>query len=73
MHHEVEFAYERNSVHEYRRRVIDEYESFVSWLGKMSRREIYHEFYEHLLHLRENDKYAHVPIHFPGALDTDRS
>ena len=51
----------------------DEYELFVLWLGEMNHRKIYHEFHEHSLHLREDDKYAHVPIHFPGALDTDCS
>ena len=73
MHHEVEFDYDRNSVHEYRRRVIDEYELFVSWLGDTNQRKVHKEFHDLLLHLQKEDKYAHTPIHFPGALDTERS
>ena len=73
MHHEVEFEYERNSVHEYPCRVVDEYELIVSWLGETSWRKVYQEFHEHLSRLQEDDKYAHMQIHFPGALDTDRS
>ena len=73
MHHEVEFDYDRNSVHEYRRRVVDEYELFVSWLGNTNQRKVHKEFHDHLLRLREEDKYAHTPVHFPGVLGTKRS
>ena len=73
MHHKVEFDFDRNSVHGYRQHIIDEYELSVSWLGKTSQREVYKEFHDHLLHLREEDRYAHKPIHFPGALDTEHS
>ena len=73
VHHEVAFAYDQNKKHEYRRQAVDEYDFFVSWLNETNHCKIYHKCHEHLLCLREDDKYAHVPIHFPGALDTDRS
>ena len=60
MHHEVEFDYDRYSVHEYRQCVVDEYELFISWLGDTNRREVYKESHDHLLRLQEEDKYAHT-------------
>ena len=73
MHHEFECAYDRNKEHDHRRRATEEYELFVSWLKETNRLEIYKEYYEHLLRLREDDKYAHVPISFLAALGSDHS
>ena len=73
MDHEVAFAYDRNSEHEYRRRVVDEYELLVTWLGETNRGNVYQEFREHMLRLREEDQYAHTPVHLPGVLRTERS
>jgi hypothetical protein len=73
MAHEVAFAYDQNSEHEYRHRVVDEYELFVSWLGETNRRNVYQEFHEHILRLQDEDQYAHTPVHFPRVLGTERS
>ena len=70
---EVAFGYDRNSEHEHRRRAVEEYELFVSWLCQTNRRNVYQEFHEHILRLRDEDQYAHMQVHFPGVLDTECS
>ena len=59
--------------HEHRHRAVEEYELFVSWLCQTNRRNVYQEFHEHILRLRDEDQYAHMPVHFPGVLGTKRS
>ena len=73
IYHEVVFACDWNSVLECHRRFVDKYEWFVLWLGETNRRAIYQELHDHLMHLQEEDEHAHTPIHFPAALDAERS
>jgi len=70
---EVELEYDRTSEREHCHRAVEEYELFVSWLCQTNRRNVYQEFHDHILHLRDEDEYAHTPVHFPGVLGTKRS
>jgi hypothetical protein len=73
VHQGFEWTYDRNVELEHNRIATEEYELFVSWLKETNRLEIYKEYQEHLLRLREDDKYAHVPIRILDALGSDHS
>ena len=69
---EFELEYDQTSEREHCHRAVEEYELFVEWLCQTNRRNVYKEFHDHILQLREDDAYAHTPVHFPGVLDTKR-